>query len=414
MLGASSSVRDFFIGCYRVAIEAALADTGLKELLPPAPKGRSIVIGAGKGAAQLAQSFERVYPHEISSGLVVTRYGFGGRCEKIEVIEAAHPVPDANSEVAAQRLLHLVRGLSPDDMVIALITGGGSALLAAPLPPMSLADEIELNKQLLASGAPIGEMNTIRRHVSAIKGGRLGVATLPAKLVTFLVSDVPGDDPAEVASGPTYSGRTTPSEALEIIRARGLRVPGAVIKALQSEAALGPDFRSETHILASAGKSLAAVEQYARALGLDVVNLGDAIEGEAREVARTHAQLVRARRARGWRGLLVSGGETTVTIRGGGKGGRNTEYLLALAIELAGVAGVHCFAADTDGVDGSEDNAGAFADHTTQERLRARGVDAAEYLHANNAFGAFAAIDQLFSPGPSGTNVNDLRLILLE
>ena len=412
MLG-DKSVRDFFIGCYQVAVDAAIADADLEALLPPAAKGRTIVVGAGKGAAQLAQSLERVYRHEISSGLVVTRYGFGAQCEQIEVIEAAHPVPDANSAIAAERMLQAVSGLSADDTVIALITGGGSALLAAPLPPMTLADEVELNKQLLASGAPIGEMNTIRRHVSAIKGGRLGAAALPARLVSFLVSDVPGDDPSEVASGPTYSGRTTPDDALAIIRARGLRLPSNVIKALCSEAAMGVDFRSETHILASAGKSLAAVEKHVRALGVDVLNLGDAIEGEAREVARAQAQIVLERRARGWRGLILSGGETTVTLRGNGKGGRNTEYLLALAIELAGVAGVHCFAADSDGIDGSEDNAGAFADYLTTEQMRAHGVDAGEYLAANDAFSAFAAIDQLFSPGPSGTNVNDLRLILL-
>ena len=273
--------------------------------------------------------------------------------------------------------------------VIALITGGGSALLAAPLPPMTLADEIELNEQLLSSGLAIGAMNTIRRHVSAIKGGRLGAASLPAKLVTFLVSDVPGDDPAEVASGPTYSGHTTPDDALDIIRTHGLQLPANVIKALHSDAAAGVNFRSETHILASAGKSLAAVEQHIRALGFDVINLGDAVEGEARAVARAHAQFALEQRARGWRGLIISGGETTVTIRGSGRGGRNTEYLLALAIELAGVEGVHCFAADTDG------------------------VDATEYLFDNNAFSAFTSIDQLFTLGPSGTNVNDLRLILL-
>ena len=413
MLGCDS-VRDLFVSCYRVAVAAALATTELSALLPPVAKGRTIVVGAGKGAAQLARSFEQIYPQAISSGLVVTRYGFGACCQHIEIIEAAHPVPDANSALAAQRILRLVANLSPDDTVIALITGGGSALLAAPLPPMTLADEIKLNEQLLSSGLPIGAINTIRRHVSAIKGGRLGAATLPAKLVTFLVSDVPGDDPAEVASGPTYSGCSTPADALDIIHAHGLQLPSNVIKALHSAAAAGCDFRSETHILASAGKSLAAVEQYARARGVDVINLGDAVEGEARAVARAHAQFALEQRARGWRGLIISGGETTVTIRGSGRGGRNTEYLLALAIELAGVEGVHCFAVDTDGIDGSEDNAGAFADHRTQELMRGQGIEAINYLADNNAFSAFAAINQLFTPGPSGTNVNDLRLILIE
>ena len=410
----TNRIRDLFVSCYQIAVRAALATTELPALLPPAAKGRTIVVGAGKGAAQLARSFEQAYSHEISSGLVVTRYGFGVQCQQIEVIEAAHPVPDANSAIAAQRLLQLVSGLSPDDTVIALITGGGSALLAAPLPPMTLADEIELNERLLSSGLAIGAMNTIRRHVSAIKGGRLGVATLPAKLVTLLVSDVPGDDPAEVASGPTYSGRSTPDDALAIINAHRLQLPENVIAALHSDAAKCGNFCSETHILASAAKSLAAVQQHARALGFSVINLGDAIEGEARAVARAHAQFVFKQRALGWRGLILSGGETTVTLRGKGRGGRNTEYLLALAIELSGVEGVHCFAADTDGIDGSENNAGAFADFATQEQMRVHGVSATAYLSDNNAFSAFAAINQLFIPGPSGTNVNDLRLILLE
>ena len=413
-MSGAKRIRDLFVSCYQVAVSAALATAELPALLPPAPKGRTIVVGAGKGAAQLARSFEMVYPHEISTGLIVTRYGFGVQCQRIDVIEASHPVPDANSAIAARRILQMVRGLSPDDIVIALITGGGSALLAAPLAPMTLADEIKLNEQLLSSGLAISAMNTIRRHVSAIKGGRLGAATLPAKLVTFLISDVPGDDPAEIASGPTYSGHSSPADALAIIRAHGLQLPANVIKALHSDAASGGNFRSETHILASAGKSLAAVEQHARHLGFDVINLGDAIEGEARVVARAHAQVALEQRARGWRGLIVSGGETTVTISGSGRGGRNTDYLLALAIELAGAEGVHFFAADTDGIDGSEDNAGAFADHRTQERMRAHGVDAVKYLDDNDAFSAFAAIDQLFTPGPSGTNVNDLRLIFIE
>ena len=411
---SANSIRDLFVSCYQVAVSAALATTELAALLPPAAKGRTIVIGAGKGVAQLVRSFEQLYPHPISSGLVATRYGFGVRCQQVEIIEAAHPVPDANSAIAAQRILQLVSNLSPDDTVIALITGGGSALLAAPLPPMTLNDEIQLNEQLLSSGLAIGAMNTIRRHTSTIKGGRLGAATLPAKLVTFLVSDVPGDDPAEIASGPTYSGSTTPEDALGIIRRHGLQLPANVVKALQSDAAAGVSFRSETHILASAGKSLAAVERHARRLGFEVINLGAAIEGEARAVARAHAQFVFEQRARGWRGLIISGGETTVSVRGSGRGGRNTEYLLALAIELAGAEGVHCFAADTDGVDGSEDNAGAFADYRTREHMRAHGIDAIDYLDDNNAFSAFAAIDQIFTPGPSGTNVNDLRLILLE
>lgn len=402
----------FFEQAYAAAIAAARPEKALSALLPglipSRPKGRLIVVGAGKGAAHLAQAFERLYPHPLE-GLVVTRYGYGAACARIEVVEAAHPVPDENSEAAAARMLALVSDLTAADLVVALITGGGSALLAAPLPPMTLADEQALNRALLASGAPIGRMNTLRRHVSRIKGGRLAAAAHPARVLSLIVSDVPGDDPAEVASGPTAPGATMPQDALAVIERYRLALPANVAAALASPEAALPAVTPETHILASAKQSLAAVETFAAARGLRALNLGDAVEGEARAVARDHAVQVRAA---GCGALLLSGGETTVTLTGGGRGGRNTEYLLALAIALDGFA-FQAFAADTDGVDGSENNAGAFADGTTCARLRAAGADPQALLDDNNAYTAFETLGDLFAPGPSGTNINDLRLIVV-
>ena len=402
----------FFQDCYAAAIAAAQVTDIWQEYLPAPPKGRLVVVGAGKGAAQLAQSFERAYAHPLE-GVVVTRYGFAVPCERIKIIEAAHPLPDENSHLAAQALLQAVSGLGQDDLVIALITGGGSALLAAPLAPMTLEGEIAVNDALLRSGAPIGAMNTLRRHISAIKGGRLAEAASPAKLITYCVSDVPGDDPAEIASGPTISGRTTPEDARLVIANYALDLPDSVEAVLRSDQAQGPDIHGEVHILASAGKSLAAVEELARAQGLQTINLGDAVEGEARQVAQEHAEFVRQKLSAGWRGLILSGGETTVTLRGQGRGGRNTEYLLALSIALAGLENVAMFAADTDGIDGSEDNAGAFADGSSAARIAAQGRDAQAFLDANDAYSAFAQIGDIFAPGPSGTNVNDLRLIII-
>ncbi len=408
-----NDIRSFFRQCYETAIQAAHPHETLRKLLPNPPKGRLIVVGAGKGAAHLAQSFERLYPYPLE-GIVVTRYGFGAECARIKIIEASHPVPDKNSAIAAKEILNSVRDLTQDDLVVALITGGGSALLAAPLAPMTLEDEILVNDALLSSGAPIGKMNTLRRHLSQIKGGRLADAAAPAKVLTYLVSDVPGDDPAEVASGPTVAGTTTPEDALNVIQEFNLKLPKPVSQVLDSELANCSKVNSEVQILASAGKSLAAVEDWANKLGLAVINLGGTIEGEARVIASEHAEFVRTKISEGWRGLIISGGETTVTLRGKGKGGRNTEYLLSLAIELDGVENVHMFAADTDGIDGSEDNAGAFADSATVGRLSGVGLNAQKSLEQNDAYSAFWAIGDIFAPGPSGTNVNDLRLILIK
>lgn len=412
---------------FNAAVAAADPEKTIRNHLPAKPKGRTIVIGAGKGSAQMAAAFEKVWDGPID-GLVVTRYGYGAKCERIEIIEAAHPVPDAAGLEASRRLLEKVRGLTADDLVVALISGGGSALLPSPAPGLTLADEIAVNEALLASGAPIAAMNTIRKHVSTIKGGRLAAAAHPARVVSLVVSDIPGDNPALVASGPTVPDTGSREDALASIAAYGMKLPDAVMAHIQSPAADAPrpdDPRfagNEVHLTASAGVSLEAAAAEARRQGIEAVILSDAIEGEAREVGGVHAAIARevATRNRPFAKpvLILSGGETTVTLRAPidgikGKGGRNSEFLLAFAIGIDGVDGIHALAADTDGIDGSENNAGAFADGSTVSRMRAVGVDAKAMLAGNNAWTAFNAVGDLFVPGPTGTNVNDLRAILV-
>ncbi|UYV37543.1 glycerate kinase [Rhodobacteraceae bacterium D3-12] len=407
---------------FNAAVAAAEPGAAMAKLLPERPKGRVIVIGAGKGSAQMAAALEALWQGPLE-GVVVTRYGFGAECRKIRILEASHPVPDAAGEAASAALLQAVDGLSADDLVIALVSGGGSALLAAPVAGLTLADEIAMNEALLASGAPIGAMNAIRKMVSRVKGGRLAAAAAPARVVSFVVSDVPGDDPAQVASGPTVPGASGRDEALAAIRDYGIQLPDAVEKAVQNaEASPSPDDAvfdvNEVHVIASASKSLEAAAEVALAAGYTPRILSDAIEGEARDVARMHAAIAREIRQKGRPFsapvALLSGGETTVTLRGkGGRGGRNSEFLLSLALGLEGLDGIAAMAADTDGIDGSEDNAGAFADGKTAQRMRAAGVDPAEALARNDAWGAFDAVADLFAPGPTGTNVNDLRVILI-
>ena len=414
--------KNFLTSIFNAAVAAADPEKTIRNHLPARPKGRVIVIGAGKGSAQMAAAFERVWDGPID-GLVVTRYGYGARCERIEIIEAAHPVPDAAGLEASRRLLDKVQGLTADDLVVALISGGGSALLPSPAPGLTLADEIAVNEALLASGAPIAAMNTIRKHVSTIKGGRLAAAAHPARVVSLVVSDIPGDNPALVASGPTVPDTGSREDALAAIAAYGMKLPASVMAHIQSPAAAAPrpdDPRfagNEVHLTASAGVSLEAAAAEAKRQGVEAVILSDAIEGEAREVGGVHAAIARevATRNRPFKKpvLILSGGETTVTLRAKGKGGRNSEFLLAFAIGIDGVNGIHALAADTDGIDGSEDNAGAFADGSTVSRMRAAGVDAKAMLAGNNAWTAFNAADDLFVPGPTGTNVNDLRAILV-
>lgn len=414
--------RAFLISIFEAAVAAADPQRTIRDYLPAKPKGRTVVIGAGKGSAQMAAAFEKAWDGPLE-GLVVTRYGFAAPCERIEIIEAAHPVPDEAGLTASRRLLETVSGLTSDDLVIALISGGGSALLPSPAPGLSLVDEIAVNEALLASGAPIAAMNTIRKHVSTIKGGRLAAAAHPAKVVTLVVSDIPGDDPALVASGPTIPGEGTRAEALDFIRAYGVKLPEAVMTHLNSPDADAPapdDKRfagNEVHLIASAAVSLEASVAAAKRQDVEAVILSDSIEGEAREVGSVHAALARevAARNRPFHKpvLILSGGETTVTVRANGKGGRNSEFLLSFALGIDGIEGIQALAADTDGVDGSEDNAGAFADGSSIQRMRTAGVDAKAHLAGNDAWTAFEAVGDLFAPGPTGTNVNDLRAILV-
>ncbi|MGH6858646.1 MAG: glycerate kinase type-2 family protein [Phyllobacterium sp.] len=419
--------RDFFIRLFQAAVGAADPERVIAAHLPPKPKGRTIVIGAGKGSAQMASAFEKAWASAHGNapieGLVVTRYGFGTACRHIEIIEASHPVPDAAGLVASRRLLETVSGLTADDLVVALISGGGSALLPSPPEGMTIEDEIAINRMLLASGAPISAMNALRKHLSMIKGGRLAAAAHPARVFSLIVSDIPGDNPAFVASGPTVADETTREDALRIVERYGLDLPKIALAHLHSQKADAPKPSDaaftghEHHVIASAGVSLEAAASAAREMGVEAAILSDAIEGEAREVAHVHAALAKQVLARNQPFarpvVILSGGETTVTVRGKGKGGRNSEFLLSLAIDIDGSDGISAFAADTDGIDGSEDNAGAFADSTSIARMLAKGHDAATYLNGNDAWSAFNAVGDLFVPGPTGTNVNDLRAILI-
>ncbi|KEC75360.1 UNVERIFIED_ORG: hydroxypyruvate reductase [Rhizobium esperanzae] len=422
MMTITAAPRDFLKSLFDVAVRAADPLTGIKARLPEKPKGRTVVIGAGKGAAQMAQALESVWDGPLE-GLVVTRYGYGCDTRHTEIIEAAHPVPDAAGLAAARRLMETVNQLTEDDLVIALVCGGGSALLPAPPKGLTLEDEIALNEMLLASGAPISAMNVVRKHLSTIKGGRLAAAT-KARVVSLIVSDIPGDNPAHVASGPTVPDSSTRHEALEIIRQYGLQLPQAALDHLNSPKADAPRpddpvfSRHEHHIIASAGVSLEAAAAQAKEQGIEAAILSDAIEGESRDVALVHAAIAREvlgrNRPFSKPVVILSGGETTVTLRGkGGKGGRNGEFALAMALAIDGQQDIHVLAADTDGIDGSEDNAGAFADGGTVKRLRTAGLDARRLLDGNDSYSGFAAVGDLFETGPTGTNVNDFRAILI-
>jgi glycerate 2-kinase len=417
-----SDPKSFLASIFNAAVAAADPERTIRNHLPEKPKGRTIVIGAGKGSAQMAAALEKAWDGPLE-GVVVTRYGYAASCQRIRIVEAAHPVPDEAGLRASKILLDSVAGLTEDDLVIALISGGGSALLPSPAPGLTLADEIAVNQALLASGAPIFVMNTIRKHISTIKGGRLAAAAWPARVVSLVVSDIPGDNPALVASGPTIPDAGSRADALGFVAAYGMTLPASVMAHLNSPAAdapasSDPRFTGNTvQIIASAGVSLEAAAAEAGRRGIEAVILSDSMEGEARDVGSVHAAIAReiATRDRPFRKpvLLLSGGETTVTLRGKGKGGRNSEFLLSFALGVAGLEGIHALAADTDGIDGSEDNAGAFADGSTVWRMRAAGVDPRAMLAGNNAWTAFNAVGDLFVPGPTGTNVNDLRAILV-
>lgn len=413
--------RTFLTDLFHAAVAAADPARALAAHLPARPKGRVVVIGAGKGAAQLAAAFESLWDGPLE-GVVVTRYGYGCATQRIRVLEAAHPVPDAAGLAASQALFDAVRGLTADDLVVALVCGGGSALLPCPPGDLTLEDEAALNRALLASGAPISVMNAIRKQVSGIKGGRLAAACHPARVVSLVVSDVPGDDPAQVASGPTVPDAVTRAQARAMVASWRIDLPPKVAAWLAGDEGAAPDprdpvfARHEVKVIASARLSLEAAAAVAQTRGVPASILSDAIEGEARDVGRVHAAIAREVAARGRPFarpvVILSGGETTVTLRAKGKGGRNSEFLLATALAAEGVP-FAALAADTDGIDGSEDNAGAFATGDSAARLRALGRDPAAFLSGNDAWSAFAALGDLFVPGPTGTNVNDFRAILI-
>ncbi|KQV27092.1 hydroxypyruvate reductase [Rhizobium sp. Root1203] len=413
--------RAFLVSLFDAAVEAANPDQCLRAFLPEVPLGRTIVVGAGKGSAQLARALEKLWPGTLE-GAIVTRYGYGTACDHIEVLEASHPVPDEAGLLASERMLELVSDLTAEDLVIALVCGGGSALLPAPPEGFDLADEIALNEALLKSGAPISAMNSIRKQFSRIKGGRLAAAAHPAKVVSLVVSDIPGDDASLVSSGPTIPSVSTPQDGLAMIDRYGIELPPHIVDHLRStKPAPLPDdpvFEgNEVHVVASAKVSLEAASAASEKAGIPAVILSDSLEGEAREAGAFHAALAREieSNARPFQRpvVLLSGGETTVTVKGKGKGGRNTEFLLSLALSISSTEGVHALAADTDGIDGSEDNAGAFVDGSSIDRMLDRGVRAEDHLINNDAWTAFEAVGDLFVCGPTGTNVNDFRAILV-
>jgi hydroxypyruvate reductase len=427
--------RAFLEHLYRTAVQRALPLHNTARHLPAPPKGRTIVLGAGKAGGAMAQAVEALWPTDAPlQGLVVTRYGHipprpEGLAHRIEVVEASHPVPDAAGKQAAERILRMAQGLTPDDLVLCLISGGGSALLTLPAEGLTLEDKQRINRDLLASGANIGEMNCVRKHLSRIKGGRLAAACAPARVVTLTISDVPGDDPSVIASGPTVPDATTCADALAILRRYRIAVPAAVATQLEQgaletpkpgDAAFGGH---DVHLIATPRESLEAAAQAARDAGVEAHILSDEMEGESREVGKVHAALARyvARGAGPFapRCVILSGGETTVTVREQpqgtpkGRGGRAGEFCLGLATALQGEPRVWALAADTDGIDGVEDNAGAFVTPDTLQRAGALSMKAASFLDRNDAYGFFGALDDLLVTGPTHTNVNDFRAVLV-
>lgn len=434
--------REFLQHLFDAAVLRALPLHNTAAFLPPPPKGLTVVIGAGKAGGSMAQAVEALWPADAPlEGLVVTRYAHipprpEGLPSRIEVVEAAHPVPDAAGLAAAERILAMVQGLTEDDLVLCLISGGGSALLTLPAEGLSLADKQGINKALLASGANIAEMNCVRKHLSRIKGGRLAAACAPARVVTLTISDVPGDDPSIIASGPTVPDASTCADALAILARYGIELPAGVRAQLESGALETPkpgDAAFEGHMvqmIATPQQSLEAAAAVARAAGLNAYILSDELEGESREVGKVHAALARAAAHQAGREgqpfktpcVILSGGETTVTIRpqaagqdkkDRGRGGRAGEFCMGLALALQGQAGVYALAADTDGIDGVEDNAGAYVAPDTLVRAQARGMKLDRYLDRNDAYGFFEPLGDLVISGPTHTNVNDFRAILV-
>ena len=407
---------------FQAAVDAADPMLCVPPHLPETPGKRTVLVGAGKASAKMARAIEQAWPHPLE-GLVVTRYGHAVPCEHVEIVEAAHPVPDAAGEEAARRILEIAESLGPDDLMICAISGGGSSLLSAPAEGLTLDDKKDVNRALLRSGAAIGEMNCVRKHLSAVKGGRLAAAAAPARVHTILISDVPGDDPAVIASGPTVPDATTLADAREILSQRSIEVSDAVSAALQdlSNETPKPDSpifaNCKTRMAARPLASLQAAAEVAKAAGITPMILGDALEGESREVAHAMAGIARSVREHGFPvqvpAVLLSGGETTVTIRGDGTGGPNAEFALALAVALDGAEGIYAIACDTDGVDGAAEVAGAVIGPQTLLEATAKGIDAKASLTRNDGHGFFEALGAQIVPGPTLTNVNDFRAILI-
>ena len=431
--------RIFLRQLFDAAVERALPLKNTAAFLPSVPKGRTLVLGAGKAAGAMAHAVEALWPQDAPlSGMVVTRYGHtperpAGVPERLKVVEASHPVPDAAGLAAAEEILKLTRGLTSDDLVLCLISGGGSALLTLPAEGLSLAEKQAINQALLKSGANISEMNCVRKHLSRIKGGRLAAACAPAKVVTLTISDVPGDDPSTIASGPTVPDPSSCADALDILQRYNIEVSPVVLNALQQGAFETPKpghdlFKSnQVHLIATPAQSLQAAAALAESKGLRAYVLSDEIEGESREVGKVHAALARAS-AKGMGPfvrpcVILSGGETTVTVQSGkvktgpkareGRGGRAGEFCMGLALALQGQEGVWALAADTDGIDGIEDNAGALVTPDTLHRGRMAGRNLDEHLACNDAYGYFQALNDLVFSGPTHTNVNDFRAILV-
>ncbi|MES9994237.1 MAG: glycerate kinase [Candidatus Thiodiazotropha sp.] len=415
--------REILLDLFRASVDAAMPATCLPSHLPKPPKGRTLVVGAGKAAASMAKAVEQHWEGPLF-GLVITRYDHGVPLDHIELVEAAHPVPDDAGRQAANRILEMAQKLGPEDMMLCLISGGGSALLALPAEGITLEDKQQINKQLLRSGANISEMNCVRKHLSAIKGGRLAAAASPAQSVTLLISDVPGDDPSIIASGPTVADPTTFADALSILQKYAIEEPKAVIQHLEraveetpkpGDESLG---RSRTEMLMTAQDALEAAAAKAQSLGYKPLILSNSIEGESRDVAQVHAaialQIANHSQPAEAPCVLLSGGETTVTVKGSGRGGRDAEFLLALAVALEGHPRIHAIACDTDGIDGTEDNAGALLEPGSLSRAEALGLKAAELLNDNNGYHFFSALEDLVVTGPTRTNVNDFRAILIE
>ncbi len=419
----SIAPRDLLTRMFTAAVNAAQPEHCLPRFLPKPPKkGRTIVIGAGKASAEMARVLERHWPGELT-GLVVTRYGHAVPCERIQIVQAAHPVPDGAGRAAAGRMLDMGRQVTADDLVICLISGGGSALLPLPGDNMMLQDKQAISRALLKSGATISEINCVRRHLSAVKGGRLAAAFHPARVVNLLISDVPGDSPVDIASGPTVGDPTTCADALDIVRRYAIELPkGArwLLETGEGETVKPDDprlARVETHLIATPQMALEAAAEVARKAGVTPVILGDSIEGESRDVAKVIAAIALQAKRHGQPAgapcVLLSGGETTVTVRGAGRGGRNVEFLLGLALALDGAPDIFAVAGDTDGVDGLEDIAGAFVTPDTLARAWALGIRPRDSLDANDGHGFFGALGDALVTGPTLTNVNDFRAVLV-